>query len=247
MCKKTLFAKSDVAAISRERREERALRAPRGIRACAVETSRRALLSRSKSTMASFTMSTARLAAPAKVSGLGFRKAISAVRLAAKPAPVATKAVAMTVCKTKAKPGHGKAKTNKSAAKRFKITASGKVRLRPPPRLASRARARSRRARISHRRIGFRVCSSEVGEREHSRKPHTTRRERRSRHGSPTGERRRARDRKKRRSQESSRFPRCPGKPFRPDPAADRLASPPFFFPIRARNRFCTGARGSST
>ena len=128
MCKKTLFAKSDVAAISRERREERALRAPRGIRACAVETSRRALLSRSKSTMASFTMSTARLAAPAKVSGLGFRKAISAVRLAAKPAPVATKAVAMTVCKTKAKPGHGKAKTNKSAAKRFKITASGKVR-----------------------------------------------------------------------------------------------------------------------
>jgi len=100
--------------------------------------------------MASFTMSTARLAAPAKVSGLGFRKAISAVRLAAKPAPVATKAVAMTVCKTKAKPGHGKAKTNKSAAKRFKITASGKVRLRPPPRLASRARARSRRARISH-------------------------------------------------------------------------------------------------
>ena len=112
--------------------------------------------------MASFTMSTARLAAPAKVSGLGFRKAISAVRLAAKPAPVATKAVAMTVCKTKAKPGHGKAKTNKSAAKRFKITASGKVRLRPPPRLASRARARSRRARISHRRIGFRVCSSEV-------------------------------------------------------------------------------------
>ena len=92
-----------------------------------------------KSTMASFTMSTARLAAPAKVSGLGFRKAISAVRLAAKPAPVATKAVAMTVCKTKAKPGHGKAKTNKSAAKRFKITASGKVRLRPPPRLASRA------------------------------------------------------------------------------------------------------------
>ena len=179
--------------------------------------------------MASFTMSTARLAAPAKVSGLGFRKAISAVRLAAKPAPVATKAVAMTVCKTKAKPGHGKAKTNKSAAKRLKITASGKVRLRPPARLASRARARSRRARISHRRIGFRVCSSEVGEREHSRKPHTTRRERRSRHGSPTGERRRARDRKKRRSQESSRFPRCPVKPFRPDPAADRLASPPFF------------------
>ena len=112
--------------------------------------------------MASFTMSTARLAAPAKVSGLGFRKAISAVRLAAKPAPVATKAVAMTVCKTKAKPGHGKAKTSKSAAKRFKITASGKVRLRPPPRLASRARARSRRARISHRRIGFRVCSSKV-------------------------------------------------------------------------------------
>ena len=78
--------------------------------------------------MASFTMSTARLAAPAKVSGLGFRKAISAVRLAAKPAPVATKAVAMTVCKTKAMPGHSKAKTNKSAAKRFKITASGKVR-----------------------------------------------------------------------------------------------------------------------
>ena len=113
-----------------------------------------------KSTMASFTMSTARLAAPAKVSGLGFRKAISAVRFAAKPAPVASKAVAMTVCKTKAKPGHGKAKTNKSAAKRFKITASGKVRLRPPARLASRARARSRRARISHRRIGFRVFSA---------------------------------------------------------------------------------------
>ena len=50
------------------------------------------------------------------------------MRFAAKPAPVASKAVAMTVCKTKAKPGHGKAKTNKSAAKRFKITASGKVR-----------------------------------------------------------------------------------------------------------------------
>lgn len=160
--------------------------------------------------MASFTMSTARLAAPAKVSGLGFRKAISAVRLAAKPAPVATKAVAMTVCKTKAKPGHGKAKTNKSAAKRFKITASGKVRLRPPPRLASRARARSRRARISHpspnRVQGLFVRSLA---REHSRKP-PTRRERRSRHGSPTGERRRSRDRKKRRSQESSRFARCP-------------------------------------
>lgn len=111
-----------------ERREDRAPRSPRDIRACAVETSRRALLPRLKSTMASFTMSTARLAAPAKVSGLGFRKAISAVRFAAKPAPVASKAVAMTVCKTKAKPGHGKAKTNKSAAKRFKITASGKVR-----------------------------------------------------------------------------------------------------------------------
>lgn len=86
-------------------------------------------------------MSTARLAAPAKVSGLGFRKAISAVRFAAKPAPVASKAVAMTVCKTKAKPGHGKAKTNKSAAKRFKITASGKVRSRRPSRASRRARS----------------------------------------------------------------------------------------------------------
>eukprot|EP00230_Micromonas_polaris_P004306 CAMPEP_0119207754 /NCGR_PEP_ID=MMETSP1327-20130426/169_1 /TAXON_ID=38833 /ORGANISM="Micromonas pusilla, Strain RCC2306" /LENGTH=125 /DNA_ID=CAMNT_0007204169 /DNA_START=81 /DNA_END=458 /DNA_ORIENTATION=- len=82
--------------------------------------------------MACFTMSTARLTAPMKVSGLGFRKAINAVRLSAKPAFVAPKAVSMTVCKTKAKPGHGKAKTNKSAVKRFKITASGKVLHRRP-------------------------------------------------------------------------------------------------------------------
>jgi len=158
--------------------------------------------------MASFTMSTARLAAPAKVSGLGFRKAISAVRLAAKPAPVATKAVAMTVCKTKAKPGHGKAKTNKSAAKRFKITASGKVRLRPPPRLASRARARSRRARISHRRIGFRVCSSEV--RRANNRGTTTRLAPIAARFANRREEAFARHRKKRRSQESSRRARCP-------------------------------------
>jgi large subunit ribosomal protein L35 len=106
-------------------------------------------------------MSTARFAAPAKVSGLGFRKAIAAVRLTAKPAPVAPKAVAMTVCKTKAKPGHGKAKTNKSAAKRFKITASGKVCHHEHAMFASRTHARSRRARIS-RRIGFRVLSSHL-------------------------------------------------------------------------------------
>tara|TARA_B110000503_G_scaffold99653_1_gene149067 strand:+ start:5320 stop:5619 length:300 start_codon:yes stop_codon:yes gene_type:complete len=98
--------------------------------------------------MACFTMSTARLTAPMKVSGLGFRKAINAVRLSAKPAFVAPKAVSMTVCKTKAKPGHGKAKTNKSAVKRFKITASGKVRRHPGALwLAWSANARSRHAR----------------------------------------------------------------------------------------------------
>lgn len=179
--------------------------------------------------MASFTMSTARLAAPAKVSGLGFRKAISAVRLAAKPAPVATKAVAMTVCKTKAKPGHGKAKTNKSAAKRFKITASGKVRLRPPPRLASRARARSRRARISHRRIGFRVCSSEVW-RENIRA--NRRRDGNADRGT-VRQPARGGARATERSVARRSLPDSHGAPrsFRPDPAADRLASPPFFFP----------------
>jgi large subunit ribosomal protein L35 len=195
--------------------------------------------------MASFTMSTARLAAPAKVSGLGFRKAISAVRLAAKPAPVATKAVAMTVCKTKAKPGHGKAKTNKSAAKRFKITASGKVRLRPPPRLASRARARSRRARISHRRIGFRVCSSQVSRVNIRANRDVRRRADRGTVRQPArgGVRATERSVARRSLPDSHGAPRS----FRPDPASDRLASPPFFFPIRARNRFCTGARGSST
>ena len=111
--------------------------------------------------MASFTMSTARLAAPAKVSGLGFRKAISAVRFAAKPAPVASKAVAMTVWKTKAKPGHGKAKTNKSAAKRFKITASGKVRSgNTHIRGSRRARARGARARAARRRANARAQAS---------------------------------------------------------------------------------------
>jgi len=109
---------------------------------------RRALLLRFEETMASFTMSTALFAAPAKVSGLGFRKAINAVRVTAKPAPVQAKAVAMTVCKTKAKPGHGKAKTNKSAVKRFKITASGKVRFQRAVMLASNLNARSREARI---------------------------------------------------------------------------------------------------
>jgi len=197
--------------------------------------------------MASFTMSTARLAAPAKVSGLGFRKAISAVRLAAKPAPVATKAVAMTVCKTKAKPGHGKAKTNKSAAKRFKITASGKVRLRPPPRLASRARARSRRARISHRRIGFRVCSSLSLTREHSRKP-------RRPTGTPIAARfANRREEARARPKEASLagvFPIPYGAPESLSAPTQPLTAsrlPLFFFPIRARNRFCTGARGSST
>ena len=75
--------------------------------------------------MASFTVSSARLAAPSKVSGLGFRRAVSAVRVPAKAAPVAAKSVATTV--VAGKPG-AKVKTNKSAAKRFKITASGKVR-----------------------------------------------------------------------------------------------------------------------
>ena len=68
------------------------------------------------------------IATALEATGAGFAAKRTAVRFAAKPAPVASKAVAMTVCKTKAKPGHGKAKTNKSAAKRFKITASGKVR-----------------------------------------------------------------------------------------------------------------------
>ena len=85
--------------------------------------------------MASFTMSTARIAAPAKVSGLGFRKAVASVGVTAK-APVAPKSVSMVV--VAGKPGQ-KAKTNKSAAKRFKITASGKVRTRDPSRASTRA------------------------------------------------------------------------------------------------------------
>ena len=88
--------------------------------------------------MASFTVSSARLAAPSKVSGLGFRRAVSAVRVPAKAAPVAAKSVATTV--VAGKPG-AKVKTNKSAAKRFKITASGKVRSRRPSRASRRARS----------------------------------------------------------------------------------------------------------
>ena len=80
-------------------------------------------------------MSTARIAAPAKVSGLGFRKGCR-LRRRHREGPVAPKSVSMVV--VAGKPGQ-KAKTNKSAAKRFKITASGKVRARDPSRASTRA------------------------------------------------------------------------------------------------------------
>ena len=80
--------------------------------------------------MASIVMSASAVKAPAvKVSGLGFRKAVSAVAMPKAAAkPVQAHAAFSVVC---GKPG-AKAKTNKSAAKRFKITASGKVLHRRP-------------------------------------------------------------------------------------------------------------------
>ena len=79
--------------------------------------------------MASFVMSASAVKAPAaKVSGLGFRKAVCAVAMPVQSKPVQARAAFSVVC---GKPG-AKAKTNKSAAKRFKITASGKVLHRRP-------------------------------------------------------------------------------------------------------------------
>ena len=90
--------------------------------------------------MASIVMSASAVKAPAvKVSGLGFRKAVSAVAMPKAAAkPVQAHAAFSVVC---GKPG-AKAKTNKSAAKRFKITASGKVRTRKHLTLAT-ARTRA--------------------------------------------------------------------------------------------------------
>ena len=77
-------------------------------------------------------MSASARAAPArlgKVGGLGFRQAVAAVRVPVQPkAPVAPRTVAMAT--VAGKPG-AKAKTRKAAAKRFKITASGKVSVVP--------------------------------------------------------------------------------------------------------------------
>ena len=76
-----------------------------------------------------FTMSASRVA-PAKVGlgrsvgGLGFRQAVAAVRLPVQPKKAPVAAMATTV--VAGKPGQ-KAKTRKAAAKRFKVTASGKV------------------------------------------------------------------------------------------------------------------------
>ena len=93
--------------------------------------------------MASFVMSASAVKAPvAKVSGLGFRKAVSAVAMPVQSKPVQARAAFSVVC---GKPG-AKAKTNKSAAKRFKITASGKVRFSDIQSLAS-ARTRAHPAR----------------------------------------------------------------------------------------------------
>ena len=82
--------------------------------------------------MSAFTISAsaARVAAPMKVGGLGFRKAVAAVRVPVQPkAPVRAVALsAMVTVAGKSPGGQKKAKTRKSAAKRFKITASGKVR-----------------------------------------------------------------------------------------------------------------------
>lgn len=78
-------------------------------------------------------MSASARAAPARlgskaVGSLGFRQAVAAVRVPVQPkAPVAQRAVAMVTFA--GKPGQ-KAKTRKAASKRFKITASGKVRTR---------------------------------------------------------------------------------------------------------------------
>jgi len=93
--------------------------------------------------MASFVMSASAVKAPAaKVSGLGFRKAVSAVAMPVQSKPVQARAAFSVVC---GKPG-AKAKTNKSAANRFKITASGKVRFSDVQSLAS-ARTRAHPAR----------------------------------------------------------------------------------------------------
>jgi large subunit ribosomal protein L35 len=84
--------------------------------------------------MSAFTLSMSAVGAKcagAKVGGLGFRRAVAAVRMPVQPksAKAAPQSAFMVVAQTQAqKKGAGaKAKTRKSAAKRFKITASGKV------------------------------------------------------------------------------------------------------------------------
>jgi len=87
--------------------------------------------------MATSVMSAAARAAPARigrVGGLGFRRAVAAVRVPVRsglPKVAAVRAAPMTTAgKAKKLPKNAgaKAKTRKSASKRFKITASGKVR-----------------------------------------------------------------------------------------------------------------------
>ena len=80
--------------------------------------------------MSAFVMSASRVAPMvAKVGGLGFRKAVAAVRMPVQPKAPVARAVSMEI--VAGKPG-AKAKTRKAAAKRFKITASGKVRAQFP-------------------------------------------------------------------------------------------------------------------
>ena len=87
--------------------------------------------------MASFVMSASAVKAPAaKVSGLGFRKAVSAVAMPVQSKPVQARAAFSVVC---GKPG-AKAKTNKSAAKRFKITPSSGVSSLTPARRSAKRR-----------------------------------------------------------------------------------------------------------
>ena len=85
----------------------------------------------------------ARFSTNARVSGLGFRRAVAALpRITS--APVAKSVAPSAVVTTCGKPG-AKAKTRKSAAKRYKVTASGKVR---PLACRSRARLRIGRSRV---------------------------------------------------------------------------------------------------
>ena len=88
-------------------------------------------------------MSASAVKAPAaKVSGLGFRKAVSAVAMPVQSKPVQARAAFSVVCGT---PG-ATATTTEPAPKRFKITASGKVRFSDMQSLAS-ARTRAHPAR----------------------------------------------------------------------------------------------------